>query len=232
MRPFGEVISLEAARAILDSTGAPIERIESIPLERAHGRVLARDVVAATDVPPFSRAGMDGYAVRAADTRGATRETPRTLKQIGTLYTGQVPSRPVHDGECMEISTGAPVPDGADAVIMVEETELDLDGGVRVYAEVRPKQNVGLRGADIQTGQVVVSAGETLNSSRRAPQRSMSTNARAWLSSPPATKLSRPDALSNLDRSTTSIDIRSLPSCRNTAEFQFLIHRRPIRSMR
>jgi molybdenum cofactor synthesis domain-containing protein len=177
MRPFGDVISLEAARAILDSTGSPIERVETIPLDRAFGRVLAREVIAATDVPPFSRAGMDGYAVRAADTRGATREAPRTLKQIGIVYTGQVSTRPVDAGECMEISTGAPMPDGADAVIMVEETDLDSDGRVRIFAEVRPQQNVGRRGADIQSGQAVVSAGETLNSSRVGALAAIGTSA-------------------------------------------------------
>jgi molybdenum cofactor synthesis domain-containing protein len=165
MRPFGEVMSLEAARAIIDNTGRSIDRIETVSLPEAAGRVLARDVVASGDVPPFSRAGMDGYAVRAADTRGASRSSPRTLKLAGTLFTGQVATAPVSSGECLEISTGAPMPEGADAVIMVEETELE-DGRVKMFAEVQPKQNVGRRGADIAAGHVVVSAGETINSSR------------------------------------------------------------------
>ena len=136
-----------------------------IPLTEAGGRVLARDVIAGGDVPPFSRAGMDGYAVRARDTAGASRSHPRTVTRAGVLYTGQVSTRGVGDGECIEISTGAPLPDGADAVVMVEETDADGDV-VRIFAEVQPQQNVGRRGADIQTGQIVVSAGETLNSSR------------------------------------------------------------------
>jgi molybdopterin molybdotransferase len=166
MRPFREVMSLEAARAILDRTGSPIERLETIPLELAHGRVLASDVVAQGDVPPFSRAGMDGFAVQARDTHGASRHGPRTLRKVGTIYTGQISATPVGEGECIEISTGAPMPDGADAVIMVEETDADADGAVRIFSEVAPQQNVGRRGADIQSGQVVVSRGETLNSSR------------------------------------------------------------------
>ena len=165
MRPFGDVIPLEAARRILDATGTPIDRIETVPLDRCNGRVLARDAIARGDVPPFSRAGMDGYAVRAIDTRGATRLTPRVLRQIGVLFTGQVSAAIVGAGDCIEISTGAPMPDGADAVVMVEETS-SADGQVRILSEVHPEQNVGRRGADIQTGQVVVSAGETLNSSR------------------------------------------------------------------
>jgi molybdopterin biosynthesis enzyme len=72
MRPFGDVITLEAARAILDATGIPIDRTETIPLEDANSRVVAGDIIARDDVPPFSRAGMDGYAVRAGDTRGAS----------------------------------------------------------------------------------------------------------------------------------------------------------------
>lgn len=166
MRPFDDVISLEAARAILDATGAPITNVETIMLSEANGRVLASDVVAESDVPPFSRAGMDGYAVRADDTRGASRSAPRTLTKVGTLYTGHVSPLKVGEGECIEISTGAPVPHGADAVVMVEETDSDAGNVVRIFAEVRPQQNVGRQGADIQTGQVVVAAGEVVNSSR------------------------------------------------------------------
>ena len=166
MRPFRDVITLEAARAILDTTGAPIDRIETIALADANGRVLAADVVARRDVPPFSRAGMDGYAVRARDTQGASRAHPRTVTNVGTVYTGEISAMPVLDGQCIEISTGAPMPDGADAVVMVEETDSDLGAAVIIFAEVQPQQNVGARGADIQPGQVVVAAGEVLNSSR------------------------------------------------------------------
>jgi molybdopterin molybdotransferase len=176
MRPFHDVISLEAARAILNGAGSPIDRIERIPLESANGRVLARDVIAGGDVPPFARAAMDGYAVRAGDTRGATRATPRILKRIGVLFTGQVSTAVVDEGECLEISTGAPMPEGADAVVMVEETDSDA-GNVRVFAEVQPQNNVGRRGADMQAGQVVVAGGETINSSRLGALAAVGTSA-------------------------------------------------------
>jgi molybdenum cofactor synthesis domain-containing protein len=168
MRPFGDLISLEAARTILDATGSPIDRIEPVSLDQANGRVLASDVVSHVHVPPFARAGMDGFAVRARDTLGASRDTPRTLRKIGTLHTGQVSAVAVGDGECLEISTGAPMPDGADAVVMVEETDVDSSSSsqIRIFAAAQPQQNVGRRGADIEPGQVVVSAGQTLNSSR------------------------------------------------------------------
>src|ERR1051326_5948045 len=127
MRPFRDTISLEQARAIADRTGAPITRSESIPVDRANNRVVSRDVVASSDVPPFSRAAMDGYAVRAADTKGASRTSARLLRLAGTLYTGQVSATPVRDGECIEIATGAPLPEGADAVVMVEETDVETE---------------------------------------------------------------------------------------------------------
>lgn len=166
MRAFGDVISLESARAILDTTGAPIDRVETVALADANGRVLASAVTARRDVPPFSRAGMDGYAVRAGDTRGASRAQPRTLAKVATVYTGEVSAVPVLEGQCIEISTGAPMPVGADAVEMVEETDSRSDSDILVFTEVQPGQNVGTRGADIQSGQVVVASGAILNSSR------------------------------------------------------------------
>jgi molybdopterin molybdotransferase len=166
MRPFGETISLDAARAIVDRSGSPVTRVEQVALEHANGRVVARDMTATADAPPFSRAAMDGYAVRAADTRGASRQQPRAFRQVGTLYTGQISTVVVGNGECIEISTGAPMPGGADAVVMVEETESGPGDRVEIFAEVQPMQNVGRRGADIEAGQTVIGAGELLNSSR------------------------------------------------------------------
>jgi len=166
MRPFRQTIPLDDARAILDRSGTPIDRIETVAIEHATGRVLARDIVAPGDVPPFARAGMDGYAVRAADTHGATRSTPHLLTHTGTVFTGQVAQSPIGAGECVEIATGAPMPEGADAVVMVEDTNSTDDGRIQIYVEVRPHQNVGAQGADLQAGKLVLSAGQTLNSSR------------------------------------------------------------------
>ena len=95
-----------------------------------------------------------------------SRSAPRTLTKIGTLYTGQVSPLTVGEGECVEISTGAPVPRGTDAVVMVEETDAGSDSVVRIFAAAQPQQNVGRQGADIQAGQVVVASGELVNSSR------------------------------------------------------------------
>lgn len=166
MRPFKETIPLDQARALIDGAIRPIDRLEHVALEAANGRVLARDVVSTVDVPPFTRAAMDGYAVRAQDTSGATRQQPKTLTWIEKVFTGQMPSRTVGSGECTEIATGAPMPGGADAVVMVEETDADDSGHVRIFAPVEPRQNTGRQGADIQRGQDVLRAGEELNASR------------------------------------------------------------------
>ena len=166
MRPFGKTIALEEARAIIERAIVPIDRTEVLPLLEANGRVLAQDVVSTIDVPPFSRAAMDGYAVRAEDTIGASRTTPRTLRRIETIYTGQIPKNQISGGECTEIATGAPMPDGADAVVMVEETDIDDRGSVSIFAEAAPRQNIGRQGADIQKGQHVLQPGTVLNASR------------------------------------------------------------------
>jgi molybdenum cofactor synthesis domain-containing protein len=165
MRPIARTIPLDEARAIIDRTIRPIDRVERVPLASANGRVIAHDAVAGFDVPPFSRAGMDGYAVRAEDTTAATRTAPRTLTRIGTIFTGETPTVAVAPGQCIEIATGAPMPDGADAVVMVEDTFREGER-VSVYAPVSERQNVGRQGADIARGSRVLDAGEVLNASR------------------------------------------------------------------
>ena len=166
MRPLRETISLEEARTRIDSAVRPIDRIERVLLADADGRVLAESLVAGADVPPFARAAMDGYAVRAGDSSGATREQPRAFTRIETLFTGQVSQRTVGPGECIEIATGAPMPAGADAVVIVEETDGEASGAVLVFSAVSPRQNVGPQGADIRQGQQVIQEGTTLTPGR------------------------------------------------------------------
>ena len=165
MRPFGDTISLEQARAVISGALRAIERTERVPLDRAHGRVLAQPVTATADVPPFSRAAMDGYAVRAADTAGASPAAPAVLTWIEKVFTGQMPQRTVGQGQCTEIATGAPMPPGADAVVMVEQTAAD-DERIQIFAAADAGQNIGRQGADIRNGQTVMEPGEVLNASR------------------------------------------------------------------
>src|SRR5262249_19763413 len=144
----------------------PITRTERITLVNAAGRVAATDLASPGFVPPFSRSAMDGYAVVAADTAGATRERPRALQVIERVFTGQTPTLQIRSGECAEIATGAPLPAGADAVVMVEDTTPIVDGRVGIANAATPGQNIGRRGADISPGDLVVRAGDLLNPSR------------------------------------------------------------------
>ena len=166
MRPIRETLPLDEAMQVLLEASAPIERTERVSLREANGRVLAADAIAAFDVPPFDRAAMDGYAVIAEDTFGAGTYAPRVLRCVEKVYTGQVPAHAVGRGECIEIATGAPMPSGADSVVMVEETEKAPDDNVRIFTPVYPKQHVGRRAADIAAGQTIVGKGEVLNPSR------------------------------------------------------------------
>ena len=170
MRPIGHTIPFAEALSRTLAAAVPVERTERIALADAGGRVLADALFAAADVPPFSRAAMDGFAVRAEDTLGASGAAPKTLRCVDVIFTGEAPRRPLAAGECAEIATGAPVPDGADAVVMVEETDR-ADGSSRrdsvsIRMAVRPGQNVTPRANDIKSGERLLGPGDLLTPSR------------------------------------------------------------------
>lgn len=160
MKPFGKLMTRLDAVHIIDENIKRITRVEEVPIEEASGRVLAEDVVAGFNVPPFDRSSMDGYAVKAKDTLGASSKH-LTLKLIGTRHAGEVFDGVIGDSECMEIATGAPVPKGADAVVMVEYTKLS-DNMVEIQREARLGDNIAPEGEDIKKGEVVVKVGEVL----------------------------------------------------------------------
>ena len=166
MRPIRKTIPLEEALRLAEGAAVPLDRTERIDLEESVGRVLAEPVVADRDVPPFDRAAMDGYAVVADDTVGASRMTPGLLQWVETVHTGAVPSRPLGAGQCTQIATGAPMPAGATAVVMVEETDRREGGQIAVFTPVYPGQHVGRRGADIGTGAELLHPGDLLTPSR------------------------------------------------------------------
>ncbi|MCC7418452.1 MAG: molybdenum cofactor biosynthesis protein [Acidobacteria bacterium] len=166
MRPFASTIPLDEARRRLEAAVRPVARTEAVALEEAAGRVVAHEVTSPLDVPPFARAAMDGYAVVAADTAGASASSPVRLHVTDRLYTGVPPRIAIVPGTCAEIATGAPMPEGADAVVMVEDT---LDAGadrVAIHTAAAPGQHIGRRAADIAAGEMVVGAGELLTPGR------------------------------------------------------------------
>ncbi|KQX93895.1 molybdopterin biosynthesis protein [Variovorax sp. Root473] len=144
-------------------TLAPLGR-QTLPLHAVLGRVLAEDVVAAIDVPGFDRSNVDGFAVQAADTWGAMEEQVRALALVGeTLAPGIVPQCEVTPGHATAIATGGMLPRGADAVVMVEHTDLD-HGHVQVRRAATAGENVSYAGTDIARGETVLRAGQPLSS--------------------------------------------------------------------
>jgi len=135
--------------------------VEEIPLLEACNRVLAEDVVSPLDVPPFNRSTVDGYAVKAEDTFRADENSPVKLRLCGTVNVGEMPEIKVERGTAAEIMTGAPIPDGADAVVMAENTE-QKNNEVYVYAAVVKDENVMKAGADIKKGETVARKGQLL----------------------------------------------------------------------
>jgi len=161
MSPFKLLTSREEALEIVLSSVKPMDKKEKILLEEASGRVLAEDIVANENVPPFDRAAMDGYAVKAEDTYGASNFNPKTLKLTAVLHAGESTGTPVNKGECIRIATGCPVPPGANAVVMVEFTE-ENEGKVSIYKPVAPGANIAQKGEDIKKGETVLKNGDFL----------------------------------------------------------------------
>ena len=140
---------------------------ETVPLREARGRVLAERIDAALDVPGFDRASVDGYAVRARDTFGADEADPAALDLIGEVHAGEAPDLTVDPGTCAEISTGAVVPEGADAVVMVERTDRvsrsnadeASDGDVLIRTSLAPGDRIMFAGADVAAGERALGPG-------------------------------------------------------------------------
>ncbi|MEM3695171.1 MAG: molybdopterin-binding protein [Candidatus Bathyarchaeia archaeon] len=137
--------------------------IKEVPLLEAHNRVLAKDITADLDIPPFNRSTVDGYAVRARDTFGSEENKPIMLKICGTVNVGEKPKVKVGKDMAAEIMTGAPMPEGADAVVPVEHTERKNDV-IYVYSAVVKDENVMKAGSDIRKGETVLKAGKLLGS--------------------------------------------------------------------
>jgi len=133
--------------------------IQQVTLDRARGRILREAIAADRDMPPFARSAMDGYAVRSAD----TAQAPVTLQVIEEIPAGRTPLHPVGPGQASKIMTGAPIPEGADAVQMVERTEPDGPDRVSIVKAVAPGENVRQAGEDIRSGAGLIQPGAALD---------------------------------------------------------------------
>jgi molybdopterin molybdotransferase len=161
MRPFGRLLSFEEAEGIIGAKIEPIARVESVSIDDCLHRVLAQDVTATRSTPPFNRAAVDGYALKARDTFGISRQHPGRLKIVDVVYAGATPKTKISGGECIQVATGARIPGGADAVVMTEDVTQE-DGQLKVVKPVYPRANVAPRGEDIKKGQRVLNEGSIL----------------------------------------------------------------------
>lgn len=132
--------------------------IEEISITDAFERILAENIVAGIPIPPFRRSPLDGYALRAADTSGACTDQPVSLHVIQTVYAGEVPAIPLHEGEATAVTTGAPLPEGSDAVIKFEDTVRDGER-ITIRYSLRSGENVVPQGEDVSAGETVLEAG-------------------------------------------------------------------------
>jgi molybdenum cofactor synthesis domain-containing protein len=152
---FKKLIPLEEAKEIAFSKVKPIEEKEQVDLLALSNRVLAEDIKANFDVPPFDKAAMDGYAVKAEDTYRASIEKPIKLRCIGIIYAGEISGKVVKQGTCIKISTGAKLPLYANAMVRLEDIQVS-DEVVQIFRPVYPYQDIIRKGADISKGSLLL----------------------------------------------------------------------------
>ncbi len=142
-------VSVERAIELIETRVRSLEPVR-VPATAGEGRVLAEDVSAPIDQPPWPRSPLDGYALRAADSAGASPESPVTLRVIDTVYAGGWSEAKVGPGEAVRLMTGAPIPAGCDCVLRQEDTDLGTET-VRIYEALQPYENYCFAGEDFKT---------------------------------------------------------------------------------
>ncbi len=153
---------LDEALAVFTSAIRPLDRTEHVPLHSALGRVLAASVAVSDALPSFAKSTMDGYAVRSQDVSGATETIPALLQMVADVHIGEMPDWTLEPGQAAPIATGAPLPAGADAVVMIEYTEEFDDTTVAVHRPLAPYENVLRVGEDVQVGDALFRLGHQL----------------------------------------------------------------------
>ena len=158
MKNFFKVVDIDDVYA--HRASFPVVDSEMLPLASAEGRVLAAAITADLDIPGFTRSTMDGYALQGAATFGATESNPGYLTVVGSVAMGEQPGFRVGPGEAVRIATGGMLPQGADAVMMIEHTEALDDNTIEIYKSVAPGQHVVAKGEDIALGQTLLMSGQ------------------------------------------------------------------------
>lgn len=163
MRGFAQRSTVDEAWDWIDSVLPKFDQLptEQVALRDAAQRVLAQDVISPVDVPGFVRSMMDGFALRSEETYGATTYNPLSFRIVGTCLPGQPFGRSVTTGEAVRIMTGAPVPEGVDAVLPVEQTQI-VGETLQAMDQISAGKHLGLVGEDVRRGELIFSAGRIL----------------------------------------------------------------------
>lgn len=159
---FGKLATLSEAFEIIENILFDIEE-EIISIKNSNGRILSEDIISKINVPDFRKSAMDGFAIIAEDSYGASNTNPQKLKIIESITAGIVPKKIIKSGECIEITTGAPLPKNATAVIMVEFTEKNSNDEIIYYKTCAPNENVIQVGSDIKKDTLLFKKGTKLN---------------------------------------------------------------------
>ncbi|HLB99794.1 MAG TPA: gephyrin-like molybdotransferase Glp [Candidatus Bathyarchaeia archaeon] len=162
---FRKLLTFDEAKNALSQLELATLGTEEIPLLEAYNRILSEDAVSTLDIPPFNRSTVDGYAVKAEDTYGAEENQPVHLMVSNVVNIGEIPNVKIEKGEASEIVTGAPIPEGVDAVVMVEDTERENDD-LSVFSSVTKNENVMKKGTDLHKGETALKAGHVLGPSQ------------------------------------------------------------------
>lgn len=157
-----KLATIDGAWELFNKQFSPQLRVEKLPLMDCLNRVIAEDIISGVNVPNFARSTMDGLAVIARDTFGATEGMPAYLEIVGEVFMGQEAKEPIKPGTAIKISTGGMLPPGADAVVMVEYTEQLDDSTVAVLKQVAPGENIVRAGEDVGAGDRLVARGTLL----------------------------------------------------------------------
>ena len=156
------MISVKEARKIIDDYISIVPQ-EKVSINVVEGRVLAQDIVASFPQPRFNNSAMDGFAVRAVDTKGASKKNSVGLTMVGVVSAGSLGDVVVDPGQCAQCMTGAPIPEGADAIVMVEDSSGYESGPeVQMYTEVQAGQHIRRVGEEIQSGEVLINDGSCI----------------------------------------------------------------------
>ena len=139
-------------------THIQLNPIKEIEINNVLNRILAVDIVCDINLPPFDRSAMDGYAIKAEDSFGASTKNSKTIKLVGIIEIGESSILKLHKGEGIRISTGAPIPEGADAVVKIEDTEIE-NNRISLYISLPPGKNISKKGEDIKEGTQVLDKG-------------------------------------------------------------------------